>query len=307
MTSSSLVISSCFQLLTALNNPPCQDRLPLNALLAILQERDTPFYTFMTAECAVSLIKLCSQFVPQKSTNAADSSNNSEIGLDEFTVIVKILCSAAGGIGEKENSRSRKVLALLHVTISHSVAAAALELASDVKKSVYSCAGNFSSDSHTSIVAGNLMNSSMIMNDTTDHQHLRQQHQQHSSFLTSVGGGNSQENTSTTFDVDLDFVRNVSNFIDHHGTKTTVEKVIQRLEKVKKENNNKILVLGKEAVNLWKYAFDTRSSVGGMTEETRQDLIGAALEVSGREMFPSVSSTHVAAELTFQKILDLFL
>lgn len=90
------------------------------------------------------------------------------------------------------------------------------------------------------------------------------------------------------------FIARVQHFIDshshsHHGNDGELAEII--LSKLLQAK----AALSREAQNMWKYALASRREFGGMDSEQRAELVAAALEMSGDEIFPHMASVHAAA------------
>lgn len=344
-TSSALISStstSCFNLLSSLiiknkndiyHSSSESPKISLSALLMILEQRDTPFHSFMTNQCGVNVTSLCHQFIPPQENVTSYNNNQTalQIGEKELEVIFRIFVSAAVAATNNNNNNLsgatgatvEQLCDLLHVTISMAVADAALELIRETKKIIHSTVSSTSaaavgpttfhlsnsrhhaddaqqdqyyySPNRSLFATDKLTNNNLVNYNSTSGSSFDNNNNFTPTKNTSFANQNTSS-ASTAFDVDFEFVRKVNRHIQTFGSSVTCQKILKVLEKEKK--------MGKESINLWNYALDTREGLGGMDETTRQDLIGAALEVTGRELYPAVASTHVAAELVFRKIVD---
>ncbi len=191
------------------------------------------------------------------------SSSALRVTKTEFDVVVRIISSAACGTAAAAMTPER-VLDLMLVSTTLFAAGVASELAASVKQSVAAAAE----------ANRNAMTSSAI---------------------NAHGGMSSFVGVETpAFVVDRRWIARLADAIDspNFGSAPAEEQILTALPG-----------LSREAQNLWRYALASRREFGGMDLQQRGELIGAALEMSGEELFPTMRSIHAAAAACLARVM----
>jgi hypothetical protein len=264
------VIDSCFALLASLRSAP-EEGVALGAVAMVLQQPGTPLHVVLHTECGVDVGELCRTLMPApEALPAGVGAAELTIGLAEWRVLARIVCASA-----EHRAAPERVLHALHVTVTAAVAAAAFELARGVKRAV--AAANATRPLYESL-----------------------------SMLDRAAAQSAAGHEHASFVADVAVVRRVVGRAESLGVDAVVEQLVEVLRVDPAVPDMRAAPLSRDCKNLWLYALDARASVGGMSDETRADLFAAALELSGRELFPAIASSNVAAELAQQRVLAVF-
>ena len=280
--------------------------VPLVLVVDVLGAPGTPLHSFMTFQCGVNVDALCAEMLPPSLSSAAPSSSSASLASgfkrmpwrgngattsaasssgadecelrvksDEFRVIVRILCTAAA-----RHAAPQTVVELLQVSLSQAVATATVQTARDVRSIVAS------SSSSLPVVT-------MATAAPTSSSPRRHDHHHH----------DDDGSSAMPFQVDPEYVQHLADLVTHRDAVRgdTPARILECYDAALREAN--LPPMSRAAASLWHYALDARTAVGGMDLRTRGELLGAALEGIGRELFPLVESAHVQAALALQLIM----